>query len=341
MVAKFLFGREIYFRERVFRFLVIVSTLTSCASQIPPDFLATLESHNISNNHEAVSRIRYNKAGNRLAVGTWEGNVDLWDTRHKTLIQISAGRSRIDGLYFSNDGRLLITWVVHGSDLRLWDTRTGSLICSIPTGKSGGMVTEIAKTNRFIISSSVGIRLLDATTCNLIGRAGKVAGVVTSLAVDAQGRRVAVGTSSGTIELFKVSSLTGPDGEGGRPFADRIISNKRADWIQAIAFENNGNAIHTLTRSGALDRWKVPNLELDHQIPTGASFVMSASFVEEAELLIFVGSSQSDFISAISLTDGKRVRFPTKTHTSPIDYLPEENALLRIEKNHADLLMLH
>jgi WD40 repeat protein len=72
-----------------------------------------------------------------VAVGTWLGAVNVWDTRTGAVLHELKGQTAlINGLDFSPDGTLLVSSSRDGST-RLWDLRTGRWQATIASRASG------------------------------------------------------------------------------------------------------------------------------------------------------------------------------------------------------------
>src|SRR5438552_1771631 len=99
---------------RVPRFFLVGAVLlqVSCATPIHPRFIENFAADVASDDRQASS-VLYNHALNLLAVGTWGGIVEIWDTRRPNRKITVQGGDRIDRLYFSDDGKLLFTNAVH------------------------------------------------------------------------------------------------------------------------------------------------------------------------------------------------------------------------------------
>ena len=81
--------------------------------------------------------IDYSLQGDRLAVGTVFGTIDLWDTATaRLLLSIKAHRQSVDTVAFSPDGARLLSGGEDGT-LSLWDLTSGKLLRSFGPPESG------------------------------------------------------------------------------------------------------------------------------------------------------------------------------------------------------------
>jgi WD40 repeat protein len=75
--------------------------------------------------------------GRAVAVGTWVGAVDVWDTSSGRLLREFKGQTAlINGIDFSPDSSLLVSSSRDGTT-RLWDVRTGHWLATVASRKSG------------------------------------------------------------------------------------------------------------------------------------------------------------------------------------------------------------
>jgi serine/threonine-protein kinase len=179
----------------------------------------------------AVESAAYKPGTATLAVGLFNGDVDLWDTAAKKIIKVlhdPGGRSDGVGLVAFGPGGTTMA-VGDGSDVYLWDTagQTAALTATLPApvGVSGQGVTSVAfgPGGALAVGYSEGDVYLWNTatkkiTATLTAPAGNTG---TTLAAFGPGSTLAVGYSGGEVHLWDTATgedtatLTGPPGLAG------------------------------------------------------------------------------------------------------------------------------
>ena len=92
----------------------------------------------LSGHAGAIPDIAYSPDGSKLATGSGDGTVIIWDTSTGAKVLTLTGHSsQIQAVSFSPDGQLLAT----GSEdntAKIWDVATGQEVLSLP-GSAGGV----------------------------------------------------------------------------------------------------------------------------------------------------------------------------------------------------------
>ncbi len=201
----------------------------------------------------AVESAAFKPGTATLAVGMFNGDVDLWDTATKKTINVlhdPGGKS--DGVALVAFGPGGTTMAVgDGSDVYLWDTagRAAALTATLPApaGVSGQSVTSVAfgPGGTLAVGYSEGdVYLWDTaakrTTATLTGPAGNTG---TTLAAYGPGSTLAVGYSGGDVYLWDTATdmdtapLTGPPGLVGTAGVSSVAFGP-AGATMAVGYDN-------------------------------------------------------------------------------------------------------
>ena len=183
---------------------------------------------------EGVSSVTYNADGTRIASGSPDHTVRLWDAATGAPIgQPLHNDGAVTSVAFSPDG----TRIASGSDdgaVRLFNAGTGA-----PFGQpllDDHPVTSVAFSpdgTRIASGSDDGaVRLWDTDSGQLIGQPLRHGGVVTTVAFSPDGTRIASGSNDTTVRLWNA--------ETGQPIGPPL---HHEDWVNSVRFSPDGTRI--------------------------------------------------------------------------------------------------
>jgi WD40 repeat protein/tRNA A-37 threonylcarbamoyl transferase component Bud32 len=280
-------------------------TLWDCASQ--------RQLHSLNCDRQLVTRLAFDTAGRRLAGISTDGKLRVWDIATGNVVQVvithAVSALAASNLDFAGEGEIIVTANRDGT-LRLWDVSSGQERRSIPLPNPAPSVAlAVSRDGQRLLcglprsTAESEIRLIDLSTDDAsIGRVlvGPIDGVVTGIALDEAGNRVAASTlsqsntSRGSIgvwdlatgqEITQVSfraraagfdtdgqrligvgvdgTLTTWDARSGSPLNS---FTGRAQPSDAIAFSRDGGLLIVGNAGGSIELWETgraaPPLEL-------------------------------------------------------------------------------
>lgn len=281
-----------------------------------------------------VDSLAYDPQNKRLAVGRESGDIEIWDLKTenpKRIIKGAHGR-RTSELYFTVDGKGLFSSSSLRDAVKLWDVRTGKLSATVGQGFPGPTIS--LKGGYYLTAEGGAIHIYDGRQEALDPRAYSLGGPAQSLAVAGQSGLVAVGTASGSVDLFQFSVADqGPSLEKIR----EISPYENGNGLIALGFSADGQSLYTVAaRPGRVDEWSVPGLEKKGARATSGSFVSSAKFSPDKRFLALVGNARKggqggDYaVELISLASGKSIIQPVATNFGQVVFIPPLGLLLAV-----------
>ncbi|MFN7806339.1 MAG: WD40 repeat domain-containing protein, partial [Planctomycetaceae bacterium] len=192
--------------------LRLIQLLTSATLDIP------------TGHDDYVHCLEFSPDGQRLASGSLDGRVRIWDSQTGTISAELSANQRTEGsqlgivsLAWSPDGTRLVTgagddrapvWFqrTHG-ELKLWDAESAEAICTFPNVPSQVNCVAFAG-DRWVLSGGFAGELLvwDVATGGLVRRLGAQTGPIRKLAVIPDPWRVAAACHDGTARVWQIET---------------------------------------------------------------------------------------------------------------------------------------
>jgi len=276
-----------------------------------------------------VVELSFHAPSGKLAIGYESGSIEAW-TGADAPVVVPAHRGRANSIRFGPIGDYFISNSYFDDATRIWDARTGAPLHVIPGTR--GPVSETSLDGIFVVAGSSALHLYDHASRRLSPPAVPApSGVPLSLAWHAATKSVAMGTASGTLDLWRV------DGSGVRAEVWRAGTARpyaTGDWIVATGFSRDGRAAYTVTRSGVLAEWSLEPLERKRTIPLGLRFVHSARFHNDSDVVALAGTLTAGGLEegAVEIVSLKASR-PNALHRvssnlAAIAFVPRDKLLL-------------
>jgi len=211
---------------------LLVSSLGATAAKAPARTQATTPARPSAAltapvGSHAVESAAFKPGTATLAVGMYNGDVDLWDTTTKSIINIrhdpGGGTDGVGLVAFAPGGTTMA--VGDGGDVYLWDTAGLTATLPTPVDASGQSVTSLAFGPRGTLAvgySEGGVYLWDTATKKTTAALSAPAdNTGVTLVAFGPGDTLAVGYSGGDVDLWNTATdnntaaLTGPPGLAG------------------------------------------------------------------------------------------------------------------------------
>ena len=166
--------------------------------------------------HSVVTTLAFSPDEQRLATGSWDGVIKLWNAASGALLWTSPAVDAIMGLAFSPDGRALASSGTDGQ-IRIWDVASGALLQTLNEHTGPVFCVAWSPHGEFLVSAghdarihlwetavadAPGVKHTPAQT--LDGHSRPVRGV----AFSPDGRTLASASWDGTVKLWEVAAGT-------------------------------------------------------------------------------------------------------------------------------------
>jgi WD40 repeat protein len=319
---------------------VLLLSLSACTTNtdrnpnIHKDFLANFikDSENSDGSFESsVRSLAYSEEGKYLLVGHESGSIDIWDTTQghaKHTIQAHNYRDRVNSLTFTVDGKSFFSNSESEGVTQLWDVKTGKLLHSIPDTR--GPVGITPNKNIYIIANTSELSFFDYSQMALLPEKYEVSGVITSLATDIRSGQIAIGTASGSIEIWKFSK------DGTKLYFRKVSTTKPysgSNWIVGLQFSPDGKSLYSVARFGFLDIWTAHALEKKQTISLPLKQIYKTAFYRDKDLLAVTGTTDdrgvgAGFVSLISPSTDIVKIYRVNTNSAVVEFISSLNLLI-------------
>ena len=238
-------------------------------------------------NHRAVKCVAFDPGLGKLAGGSLDGTVSLWDTTEGKLLRtfewrrspFEWQRSEVASVAFDPAGRLLTSGSANGT-VHLWDTESGELLHACP-GQGGSVASMAFHPTGSLLATGAGdgtVNLLDVSNGKLLRTFRGPRAEVVGVAFDSAGRTLARGSTDGTVILWDTTN-------GALP---RLFERHRSP-VCSVGFEPSGQMLAVGSLDNTVRLWDVPNSKLRRILEGHRGSVVALSFHRRRPLLATMG----------------------------------------------------
>lgn len=280
-----------------------------------------------------VVSLTYNDKQLYLVAGHESGNIDIWDTKEaQGKRQIKAHDYRANLVSFTADGTSFFSNSYFEESTKLWSAVTGELLLTIP--KTRGPVCITPDSNIYLIATSESseVQFFDLARKTLLPETYGTSGVVHTMAMDSASEQIAIGTASGTIEVWKFLRV------GPRPRLQKTAEAKpyaTGNWVVGLQFSSDGKHLYSVAATGVIDEWDSVTLAKQRSFPA-TLHVHSAMFLKNNSHVALAGEINNHgkllgFVELVSLSTGQTVKYRANYNHPTIEYLPSLSSLIIAE----------
>ncbi|KAL2889493.1 Vegetative incompatibility protein HET-E-1 [Ceratocystis lukuohia] len=198
--------------------------------------LQTLKGHD-----DLVTSVVFSNDGQRLASGSWDKTVKIWDATSGTCLQTLEGHDNlVVSVAFSNDGQRLASG---SSDktVKIWDATSGTCMQTLEGHDDWVKSVVFSNDGQRLASGSSDktVKIWDPTSGTCLQTLEGHDNLVTSVVFSNDGQRLASGSWDKTVKIWDATSGTCLQTLEGHD-----------DWLTSVAFSNDGQRL----ASGSSDK---------------------------------------------------------------------------------------
>jgi WD40 repeat protein len=304
-------------RIRATQTAVAQATATAQARILSPANVNQITTLRTLRGHTApVWSVAFSPDGRRLASGSWDNTIKLWDV--ETGQEVRTLRGHTGGVWsmaFSPDGRLLASGSVGGT-VKLWDVGVATKDFSSPPevrtlrGHSGGVLSvAFSPDGRLLASNSVyytkttfysAVELWNVETGQKVRTLSGAP--VGSVAFSPDGRLLAAGSDEGTVKLWDVGVATK---DFSSPPEVRTLRG-HTGGVESVAFSPDGRLLASASSDQTVKLWDVATGQEVRTLRGHTWAVTSVAFSPDGRLLASASGDQT--VKLWDVATGQEVR---------------------------------
>ena len=195
----------------------------------------------------SINSVAFSPDGEKLAYGSWDHTVRLWDVETgKELAKLTGHSSGVHSVAFSPDGTKLASGSKDGT-VRLWNISTGKQLATLTGHSSDVYSVAFSPDGRKLASGSYDytVRLWDVSTGKQLKTLTRHSNRVWSVAFSPDGKKLASGSADGTVRLWDV--------ETGKQLK---TLTEYPCWVYSVAFSPDGKKLASGSANGTVRLWE-------------------------------------------------------------------------------------
>ncbi|PMB45197.1 serine/threonine protein kinase [Fischerella thermalis CCMEE 5205] len=282
--------------------------ITQSSDFVPPQDIVVQNSDEpstLKGHASDVNSVAFDSDGQKLASGSDDKTIKIWDLATQKEIQTLKGHSGwIWGVAFSPDGQTLAS-ASADQTVKLWDLATGREIRTFKGHQAGVTSVAFSPDGQTLATAGLDktIKLWNVRTgkeiCTLVGHSGAIA----SVAFSPDGQTVASGSWDKTIKLWNVNTA-----KNIRTFTGH------SDLIISVAFSPDGTSLASGSKDKTIKLWDLATGKATLTLKEHTDKVNSIAFVpntaknKSLDTVRLVSGSSDNTIKLWDLKTGKEIR---------------------------------
>ncbi|KAL2886900.1 Vegetative incompatibility protein HET-E-1 [Ceratocystis lukuohia] len=250
--------------------------------------LRTLEGH-----ADMVASVTFSNDGQRLASGSGDKTVKIWDATSGACVQTLEGHAKVvTSVTFSNDGQRLASgsW---DNTVKIWDATSGACLQTLE-GHAGGVKSVIFSNDGQRLASGSGdetVKIWDATSGVCVQTLEGHAHLVASVTFSNDGQRLASGSWDNTVKIWDATSGVCLQTLEGH-----------ADEVTSVTFSNDGQRLASGSWDNTVKIWDATSGACLQTLEGHHSKVTSVTFSNNGQRL--ASGSYDDTVKIWDVTSG-------------------------------------
>ncbi len=269
---------------------------------------------------QTIAGILYSPDGQRVLAASAAGDVHIWDATTGLLqVAFAVDPNQLSGLQFDRDGNRLLTIGLEG--FKVWSTRRGSLLFSIPTTLNNLAAASLSPDGNTLMvadSRSNVAEAWDVRAKNKLFALDLHRNGVTGVAFDADGKRLLLAGRDGEAEIWRmpVTPAWKYDSFTTLPFVARFTADGR-HLLAAGGGYTDGSALLFDLEAGTLARTYAGHKALIYDVRFGsadARFLTASADgsagvwdAKSGERLATLDHAPNEVFGVQSSADGRRI----------------------------------
>ena len=274
---------------------------------------------------DQVFSIASSRSGARLASGSWNGKVLLWDLAAGKVTHTLKGHSSgVFGVDFGPGGKVLASSSWKGK-VRLWAADTGAQIREMPGDPKGTRGVRLSPDGKLLLTWGLSstLQLREVATGRLVRTLSGHGQVVVTGIFNAAAGLIASGSKDGTVRLWDVAT--------GAQRRSLLHPGKSATY--GLSFSPGGELLASAGSDKIVRVWRVATGELVHTFTGHTAAIYGVTFSPDGLLLASGGSDRTVKLWRVGKAARARVSSGHASAVEGVRFTPDGRSLVSVSSD--------